>query len=123
MTLHSAPGRALFLALAGVAWVPAIAQEPMQSYPTIDRVLFVQACVQERPERPRTEMLYKCSCAIDAIAGELDYAAYVDASTAFNASQIAGPRGTEVRDSTLGRQWAERYREVRERAHRKCFLD
>ncbi len=114
---------ATLLALAVTAAGPAIAEEAAQSYPTIDRVLFVQACARDRPERPHTEMLYKCSCAIDAIAGELDYAGYVEASTAFHASQIAGPRGTEVRESTLGKEWSERYRRVRDRAHKRCFLE
>jgi len=108
----------LVLPLCGAAW----AQETGHAYPTIDRVLFVHACARERPERPHTEMLYKCSCAIDAIARELDYADYVEASTAFHAGQIAGPRGTEVRESTTGKQGAERYRAVHGRAYEQCFI-
>jgi len=109
--------------LAGfVLGAPVLAQDAAPGYPTIERVLFVQACAREKPDRPHTEMLYKCACAIDAIAGELDYAAYVEASTAFYAGQIAGPRGTEVRESTTGRELSQRYRAVRDRAHRKCLI-
>ena len=114
-------GRALFLLVVPLC-AAAQEQEAGHAYPTIDRVLFVHTCARERPERPQTEMLYKCSCAIDAIARELDYATYVEGSTAFHAAQIAGPRGTEVRESTTGKQWADRYRTVHDRAYEQCFI-
>jgi len=53
----------------------------VNDFPTIDRVLFVENCVRDHPNRPRQEMLYKCSCAVDAMAGEFAYDEYVELAT------------------------------------------
>lgn len=97
--------------------------DPRSDYPTIERVLFVEACVREHPERQRTEMLYKCSCAMDVIAGALDYGEYVEASTAFFASQAAGERGTAVRESSAGKTLSQRYRDARGTAVKRCMIE
>lgn len=91
-------------------------------FPTVERVLFVEACARDHPDRARTEMLYKCSCALDSIAAELSYAEYVDASTAFAAGQVAGERGTAIRESSTGQDLAGRYREARANARKRCML-
>jgi hypothetical protein len=102
---------------------PAGAEEARANdFPTVERVLFVEACVREHPDRARTEMLYKCSCAIDSIASELSYAEYVDASTAFAAGQAAGERGTHIRESSAGQDLAGRYRRARANAGKACML-
>jgi hypothetical protein len=91
-------------------------------FPTLDRVQFVEACVRDYPDRSRQEMIYKCACAIDAIAEELTYAEYVDFSTAFFAGQVAGERGAAIRESTQGRELASRYRAVQARAFKSCLM-
>ena len=74
----------VLLTLAGlhfcgsVAIVARAGEQPPQAalandFPTVERVLFVEACTRERPDRSRTEMLYKCSCVIDVLAGELSF--------------------------------------------------
>jgi hypothetical protein len=92
-------------------------------FPTIERVLFVESCAREHPDRPRQEMLYKCSCALDAIAGELRYEEYVELSTAADAGQIAGERGAAVRDSSEGKNMGTRYKTVRSKAFSSCFIE
>jgi len=74
-------------------------------------------------DRPRQEMLYKCSCALDAIASELRYEEYVELSTAADAGQIAGERGTAVRDSSEGKSMGTRYKAVRSKAFSSCFIE
>jgi hypothetical protein len=91
-------------------------------FPTVERVLFVEACARDHPDRSRTEMLYKCSCVIDVIAGQLSFEDFVDASTAFYAAQAAGERGTRIRESSTGRELADRYRTAREQASRQCMM-
>jgi hypothetical protein len=114
--------------LAGAAlalcWSFAIAQDESKSsdYPTIERVQFVEACVREHPDRSRQEMLYKCSCAMDKITTELTYDEYVEASTAYFASQIAGERGADVRESTVGHDLAGRYRAAHRKALQECLI-
>ena len=55
-------------------------------FPTVERVLFVESCARDWPDRPRTEMLYKCSCVIDVMAAELSFE---DALKAYDAQKKA----------------------------------
>jgi len=122
--------RSLLLALAVlVGSLLAAAQQATRAepprandFPTVERVLFVEACAREHPDRSRTEMLYKCSCMIDAIAAELTYAEYVDASTAFAAGQTAGERGAQIRESSTGQHLASRFRAARANAGKGCLM-
>jgi hypothetical protein len=59
---------------------------------------------------------------IDRIASELSYAEYVDASTAFAAGQVAGERGTHIRESSAGQNLTGRYRQARANARKACML-
>jgi hypothetical protein len=92
-------------------------------YPTLDRVQYVEACIRDHPDRQRQEMIYKCSCAIDAIAQEMSYEQFVDASTAMYAGQIAGERGAAVRESSSGKELASAYRQALKNAFRKCMIE
>ncbi len=103
--------------LAGVACVASA-----NDFPTLERVLFVEACVRDHADRPRQEMLYKCSCALDAIAEEVDYDEFVELATANDAGQIAGERGTQVRESQQGRAMTKKYKELRTKAFQSCFI-
>jgi hypothetical protein len=91
-------------------------------FPTIDRVLFVENCVRDFPDRPRQEMLYKCSCAVDAIAGQFAYDEYVELATAVDAGQVAGKRGAAVRESSEGKSMSKRFKEARAKAYTSCFI-
>ena len=91
-------------------------------FPTIDRVLFVENCVRDYPNRPRQEMLYKCSCAVDAIASEFGYDEYVELATAVDAGQVAGKRGAAVRESNEGKSMSKRFKEARAKAFTSCFI-
>ena len=113
-------GVALFL---GTVLVHAAQGESgLNDFPTVERVLFVEACARDQPERSHTEMLYKCSCVIDVLASQLSYEDYVNASTAFYASQAAGERGTRIRESSTGRELADRFRAARAQAVKQCML-
>jgi hypothetical protein len=108
------------LLAAALAVFPPSAQP--NDFPTLERVLFVEACIREHPDRARQEMIYKCSCAVDAIADEVTYAEYVDLSTAFFAGQVAGERGAAVRESTQGRDLAALYRTIQSKALKSCLI-
>jgi hypothetical protein len=99
------------------------AAAPVNDFPTIDRVLFVENCARDHPDRPHQEMLYKCSCAVDAIAGEFPYDEYVELATAVDAGQIAGERGAAVRESTEGKSMSKRFKEARARALSSCMIE
>lgn len=99
--------------LSGAAWA--------DGYPTADRVEYVFECM--RDHGGRYEHLYKCSCAIDAIARALPYETYVEASTALRQQHMPGERGGLFRDPPSVKNLAKKYREIQARASRDCNLE
>jgi hypothetical protein len=91
-------------------------------FPTQARVEFVLTCMRES-KAPQQEAMYKCSCAIDAIADKVSYSTWVDLSTVANGITIAGERGGVMRDLKDGRQQVASYRELQESAKKGCFLE
>lgn len=92
-------------------------------YPTVDRVEYVHMCQREHADKPPQEMLYKCSCIIDKIANELNYEDYVEASTAFYASSIAGERGQVIRNERVAKGLADQFKEALGKSKKACFVN
>jgi hypothetical protein len=90
-------------------------------FPTQARVEFVLHCMRDSKAPPQ-ESMYKCSCAIDAIAAKVNYNTWVDLSTVANGITIAGERGGVVRDMKDARKLAASYRELQDQAKKACFL-
>jgi hypothetical protein len=90
-------------------------------FPTRARVEFVLTCMSESKAAPQ-ESMYKCSCAIDAIAEKVEYSAWVDLSTIANGMTIAGERGGVMRDLKDGRKQIASFRELQENAKKACFI-
>ena len=90
-------------------------------FPTRARVDFVLACMRDSKAPPQ-ESMYKCSCAIDAIADKVKYEQWVDMSTVANGMTIAGERGGVMRDIKGGRSIASSYRTLQEDAKKACFI-
>jgi hypothetical protein len=114
MLMRSA-GTCLLLLCAGV--LPAHAND----FPTRARVEFVLGCMKES-KLPEQESMYKCSCAIDVIAGRMKYATFVDLSTVTNGITIAGERGGVMRDLKDGRKLIASFRAAQDDAKKACFL-
>ncbi|MBI4986364.1 MAG: hypothetical protein HZC24_13745 [Rhodocyclales bacterium] len=95
--------------------VPAAAQAP---YPTADRVEYVLECM--RNNGGRYDYLYKCSCAIDAIAQQLSYDDYVDAAAVARYQGMAGERMGAFRDPPPLQARAARYRALQTDAKKTC---
>src|SRR5438067_8211142 len=91
-------------------------------FPTSARVEFVLNCMRDS-KASQQESMYKCSCAIDAIAEKVDYNTWVDLSTVANATTIAGERGGVVRDMKDGRKLIASYRELQQDAKKRCFIN
>jgi len=90
-------------------------------FPTRARVEFVLTCMRESKAPPQ-ESMYKCSCAIDAIANKVAYSTWVDLSTVTNGMTIAGERGGVMRDMKDGRKLAASFRELQDSAKKACFI-
>ena len=90
-------------------------------FPTRARVEFVLSCMRETKAPPQ-ELMYKCSCAIDAIADQVTYSAWVELSTVANGITIAGERGGVMRDLKDGRKLVASFRELQDNAKKACFI-
>lgn len=98
--------------------VPGLAAA--NDFPTISRVEYVLECMKNNGGKH--EYLYKCSCAIDQIAGRLKYDDYAEASTALRHQSLAGERGSEFRDPPTVRAMAKRYKAILQQANDACFV-
>lgn len=111
-------------ALLGATWLccglAAAADPPVNDYPTVARVEFVQECIAQHGGK--LENLYQCSCAIDRIANTLSYDEFVEASTYAKYASLPGEGGGIFRDSDQARQMAKRYRDIEADAYRSCGL-
>ncbi|HEY2927188.1 hypothetical protein [Piscinibacter sp.] len=116
---NSASKRVLLAAgvLALCTALPAHAHD----YPTADRVVYVQECMRQHPG-PHFEMLNKCSCALDVLAGQLPFDDFVQMSTASNANSIGGERGNTIRDTELLQVQIRRFRQLQSAAKKSCFI-
>lgn len=90
-------------------------------FPTQARVEWVLTCMRES-KAPQQETMYKCSCAIDAIADKVSYSTWVDLSTVANGITIAGERGGVMRDMKDGRKLAASFRDLQDSAKKTCFI-
>jgi hypothetical protein len=94
---------------------------PVNDFPTVDRVLYVQECMRAHPG-PTFEMTTKCSCALDALATSVKYKDYVTMSTITKAMSIGGERGGQIRDVPSYEPEIKRLRELQAKAEKGCFI-
>lgn len=99
--------------------LPWLAQA--NDFPTVDRVLYVQDCMRNNPG-PYYEMVNKCSCALDNMAGDVKFDDYVTMVTVVNAISIGGERGGELRDNETIKPQIKRYRELQQKVQKACFI-
>ena len=107
--------------LVALVLVLAAANARADNYPTVDRVVYVQACMRDHPG-PYYEMVNKCSCAIDTIARDVPYDDFVTMSTAANANSIGGERGSYIRDVDTLQQQIRKFRQIQAQAFKSCFV-
>ncbi|WP_218508633.1 hypothetical protein [Variovorax sp. dw_308] len=110
---------ALGALLLGVGAANAAA--PVNDFPTVDRVLYVQECMRAHPGS-NFEMTNKCSCALDALARSVKYKDYVTMGTIVKAMSIGGERGGAIRDVPSYEPEVKRYKALQTKAEQGCFL-
>lgn len=106
----------LLAAIAAAA--PAFAHD----YPTADRVIWVQSCMQEHPG-PYYEMVNKCSCALDHIARSVKHEDFTTMSTDANAISIGGERGGAFRSNEQVQQQVRKWRKLQQDAQAACMIN
>ncbi len=82
--------------LASVLAVPMAAQAGPADYPTIDRVIFVNECMQSNGANLDT--MYKCSCVMDQLTQTLSYDQFSDGDVATHGANTMGERSGLFRD-------------------------
>jgi hypothetical protein len=108
-------------ALTACCLLAATAPARANDFPTVDRVLYVQECIRNNPG-PHYEMINKCSCALDRLAGEVKFVDYVNMNTMVNAVSIGGERGGQLRDNETVKPQIARYRELQAKVRKACFI-
>lgn len=104
---------------AAASTAPVLAQ--IADYPTLDRIMFVEECIRNHPDRARQEMIYKCACAMDALAEDIPFAQFETLSTAAHAATIAGERGNVARGEESMND-ARRFRGALAKAYKTCLI-
>jgi hypothetical protein len=106
------------LTLVSVAFLPLTASA--HDYPTTDRVEYVLECMKDH--EGKYEYMYKCSCAIDAIAKDMPYEEYVESSMSLRNQNLQGARGATFRDPDSVKDMAKKFKTLRESANKQCFI-
>lgn len=107
--------------LGATALLAATIAASANDFPTVDRMLYVQECIQTHPG-PNFEMVNKCSCALDKLALKVRFDDYVTMTTIVKAVTIGGERGGELRDNETIKPQIKRYRDLQSEAQKSCFL-
>jgi hypothetical protein len=106
------------LAMTCAAAEPARDTAPVNNYPTIARVEYVNQCINNNGGK--LAALYQCSCAIDRIANTLTYDDYVEVTTFAKNANMPGEGGGMFRDSERGRKLIKNYRDLEADALHSC---
>ena len=121
MNSEANPASKLVLLATGVLGLCTALPARAHDYPTADRVVYVQECMRQHPG-PHFEMLNKCSCTLDKLAGEISFDDFVQMSTASNANSIGGERGNTIRDTEVLQVQIRRFRQLQSAAKKSCFI-
>ena len=107
---------AFFLTLLWAAQAGAAAAN---DYPTTARVDYVFGCMASNGQNQ--EMLERCSCSIDAIAGLVSYERYVQAETILRMAQIGGEKSTVFKTSPHFKTLVDDLKRAQIEAELQCF--
>jgi hypothetical protein len=119
----TAAGASLGLAigLAAVLAPPLAAAGDGNDYPTYARADYVIGCMAANGNTRQS--LFKCSCALDVIAGLMPYSRYEEAETALSLQQGGGVGGRVglFRDPPVIKQLLEELHRAQAEANLQCF--
>jgi lysyl-tRNA synthetase class II len=105
---------ALMAMMAGAASAQAV-----NDFPTNARAEYVFTCMATNGQN--REMLDRCSCAIDQIAGVLPYDDYVEAETVLRMQQVTGDRASMFKGMAEMTEMIAKLRRAEAEAEILCF--
>jgi len=112
-------GAAICLAVGVLAGPGPAGASSQNDFPTVARADYVFACMASNGQTQ--EMLYKCSCSIDAIAELMSYDQYVQAETIIRLRGIPGEKTAPMRDTPWTQEVIDLMRRSQAEAELKCF--
>ena len=118
-TIFRLPLAAAGLVAALITGVTAAGASKENDFPTAARADYVFACMASNGETQ--EMLYKCSCSIDAIADMMTYDQYVQAETIIRLRGVPGEKTAAMRDSPWTQDVVDLMRRSQAEAELRCF--
>ena len=90
------------------------------TFPTIDRVLYVNECIREHGGG--LDSLYKCSCVMDYFTENLTYEEFDNMDASSHGINTTGERSAIWRDPKGVRDGISRLKDVQSLAKKKCNL-
>ena len=88
-------------------------------FPTADRVSHVISCMEKNGGQS-VQNLYTCSCRLDALAGDMKFAAYEEAINYEAFRRMPGEKGGVYRDSEAGEKAVVTLNEARTASVKNC---
>ena len=89
-------------------------------FPTLARVEYVLQCMQQHGGQ-NYNTLYGCTCSVDKVASQLNYAEFSEAQTFTYLRSTPGEAGGLFRDPPRSKVLRERFQEARTLAEQACF--
>lgn len=106
------------LLIATLAFAPAVSQAAPADFPTIDRFIFVNECMQNNGGS--LDVMYKCACVMDQLAEKLTYQQFQDGDVATHGANTMGERAGLFRDPENIKADAKLLATVRAEASKTC---
>lgn len=97
---------------------PFAASAAPADFPTIDRIIYVNECMQNNGGS--LDAMYKCSCVMDQLADKLTYQQFQDGDVATHGANTMGERASLFRDPENIRADAKLLATVRADAAKTC---
>jgi hypothetical protein len=99
----------------------AAAAQPLNDFPTQDRVEYVLECVAKKGGL-KYETLYPCICKIDKIAEKMKYNEYAEARTINFMRKTPGEQGGIFRDPPKAKQLRDQLKSAEKYAEDSCVV-
>lgn len=106
-----------FILAAGLTLSFAASAAP-GDFPTVDRFIFVNECMQENGGS--LDAMYKCSCVMDQLAANLSYDQFQDGDVAQHGANTGGERGALFRDPDSVKTNAKTLADAKTAAAKTC---
>lgn len=112
-------GRISLTALAALFVFSGQAAAAPNDYPTVARADYVFACMATNGQT--REMLERCSCSVDVIAGVMPYKRYVEAETVLRMRLLGGEKSAAFKQVAAYRALVDDLRNAQAEAEIRCF--